>query len=91
MSVDASLQQDQNNLIWIDLEMTGLDTTNDTILEIATLITDGNLHIVAEGPVFSIYQPEEVLSDMGEWCQRQLRFRFEICSHILGDTLVPLP
>ncbi len=55
------------NLIWIDLEMTGLDVDHDHILEIATVVTDSNLNILAEGPLLAIYQPEEVLATMDEW------------------------
>jgi oligoribonuclease len=55
--------------VWIDLEMTGLDVNNDVILEIASVITNGNLEIVAEGPSFIINQPEEKLAAMGPWCQ----------------------
>ena len=58
---------DSNNLIWIDLEMTGLDTQNDRIIEIATIITDGNLNILAEGPEIAIHQPDEVMAGMDEW------------------------
>ncbi len=47
------------NLIWIDLEMTGLDTQNDTIIEIATIVTDRHLNELAEGPVFAIRQPRD--------------------------------
>ncbi|RFA28216.1 oligoribonuclease [Alkalilimnicola ehrlichii] len=60
-----------DNLIWIDLEMTGLDTDNDRIIEIATIVTDSNLEILAEGPVLAIYQPEEVLAGMDEWNTNQ--------------------
>ncbi len=65
------MAQDPNNLIWIDLEMTGLDPLNDRIIEIATLVTDSHLNILAEGPVMAIHQPEEVLAGMDEWNQRQ--------------------
>ncbi len=58
---------DKENLIWIDLEMTGLDTTQDHIIEIATIITDKNLNIMAEGPALAIYQPESVLQAMDNW------------------------
>ena len=57
------------NLVWLDLEMTGLVIANDVILEIATVITDGNLNVIAEGPSFIIHQPEEKLTAMGKWCR----------------------
>ena len=65
------MSQSENNLIWIDLEMTGLDTDNDYIIEIATIITDSNLNILEEGPVLAIFQPDEVLQGMDEWNTRQ--------------------
>jgi oligoribonuclease len=54
-------------LIWIDLEMTGLDTVNDSILEIATIVTDGELNVLAEGQVCAIQQGEDVLKAMDDW------------------------
>ena len=54
-------------MVWIDLEMTGLDPKECTIIEIATLITDGDLEIIAEGPNLAIHQPDEVLDAMDEW------------------------
>ena len=65
MPVDAS------NLIWIDLEMTGLDTQRDEIIEIATVVTDASLNILAEGPVIAIHQSQEMLAGMDDWNQRQ--------------------
>lgn len=59
------------NLIWIDLEMTGLDTDNDAIIEIATIVTDKDLNILGEGPIFAIHQPESLLEGMDEWNTRQ--------------------
>ncbi|RLA09200.1 MAG: oligoribonuclease [Gammaproteobacteria bacterium] len=59
------------NLIWIDLEMTGLDTGSDTIIEIATVVTDSALNIVAEGPSLAISRPKELLDGMDDWNQRQ--------------------
>ena len=59
------------NLIWLDLEMTGLDTQQDVILEIATVITDAELNILAEGPVFALYQPDARLDNMDDWNKRQ--------------------
>ncbi len=57
-----------SNLIWLDLEMTGLEPEIDVILEIATIITDSQLNIIAQGPVFAIYQPDTVLDNMSAWC-----------------------
>lgn len=65
------MTQDANNLVWIDLEMTGLDTQQDAIIEIATIVTDGQLNIIAEGPVLAIHQPDEILAKMDEWNTRQ--------------------
>lgn len=57
----------EDNLIWIDLEMTGLDPFRDQIIEIATLVTDSDLNILAEGPVIAVHQPEHVLAAMDDW------------------------
>lgn len=65
------MSQSANNLIWIDLEMTGLDTDNDLIIEIATIITDEQLNILAEGPIIAIHQSDEVLAAMDEWNTKQ--------------------
>ncbi|MFC1684161.1 oligoribonuclease [Pseudomonadota bacterium] len=65
------MAQDPNNLIWIDLEMTGLDTQNDVIIEIATIVTDARLNTLAEGPMIAIHQPDAVLDAMDEWNTRQ--------------------
>lgn len=65
------MTQDSTYLIWIDLEMTGLDPKRDVIIEIATAVTDQNLEIVALGPDLAIHQPREVLAEMDEWNTRQ--------------------
>ena len=55
------------NLVWIDMEMTGLDPDNDRIIEVAAVVTDMELNILAEGPVFAIHQPDAVLNKMDSW------------------------
>ena len=62
--------QDQNSLVWIDLEMTGLNPELDRIIEIATIITDSTLNILAEGPVIAVHQSDELLDAMDAWNTR---------------------
>ena len=59
------------NLIWIDLEMTGLDPNSVVIIEIATIVTDKNLNVIDEGPSIVIHQPDDVMNNMDEWCTNQ--------------------
>ena len=66
-----SKEDNNNNLIWIDLEMTGLDPHNDIIIEIATLVTDVNLNVIAEGPELAIHQSNQILDGMDEWNTKQ--------------------
>lgn len=61
----------EDNLVWIDLEMTGLSPEDDRIIEIATLVTDKKLKPLAEGPVFAVHQSEERLAAMDDWNTRQ--------------------
>jgi oligoribonuclease len=63
--------RDADNLIWIDLEMTGLNTETDRIIEIATVVTDKHLNVLGEGPVFAIHQPDHVLNAMDDWNRKQ--------------------
>lgn len=67
--MDLPLPVEKNRLVWIDLEMTGLDPDADRILEAAMVVTDNELEVVAEGPVLAVHQSEEVLSAMDEWNQ----------------------
>lgn len=65
------MTQSNNNLIWIDLEMTGLDSDSDYIIEIATIITDSQLNILAEGPVVAIHQDDSIIQAMDKWNSQQ--------------------
>jgi oligoribonuclease len=66
----AASKRSKSRLVWIDCEMTGLDPERDHLIEIATLITDNRLKVVAEGPVLAIHQPERVLARMNAWNRR---------------------
>ena len=65
-----SVVDKSKTLIWIDMEMTGLEPDTDRVIEIATLITDADLNILAEGPVVAVHQSDSVLAGMDEWNQR---------------------
>ena len=71
MSSHDSNTPDPSRLIWLDLEMTGLDPDRDRIIEIATIVTDEKLNILAEGPVMAIHQSDRTLAGMDEWNTRQ--------------------
>merc|ERR1712038_297529 len=58
-----------DRLVWVDLEMTGLDISKDHIIEMACLVTDGQLNMIAEGPNLIIHQPDHIMDSMGEWCK----------------------
>lgn len=60
----------KDNLVWMDLEMTGLEPEQDVIIEIATIVTDGDLNVIAEGPVIAVHQPDVLLDAMDEWNTR---------------------
>jgi oligoribonuclease len=63
----AHLRPNEFNLVWVDMEMTGLDPDNDRIIEVAVVVTDPHLNVLAEGPVFAIHQSDEVLDKMDSW------------------------
>ena len=64
------MPQDPNALVWIDLEMTGLNTGSDYILEIATIVTDSQLNVLAQGPVLAVHQSDAILAAMDDWNKR---------------------
>ncbi len=64
------MSQDPNALIWIDLEMTGLSPESDRIIEIATIVTNANLDVIAQGPVIAVHQDEAALARMDDWNQK---------------------
>ena len=64
------MPQDPNNLIWIDLEMTGLNPEADRIIEVATIVTDSQLNVLAEGPVIAVHQEDQIMNSMDEWNTR---------------------
>ena len=66
-NASATPRPNEFNLVWIDMEMTGLDPDNDRIIEVAAVVTDANLNVLAEGPVFAIHQSDETLDKMDNW------------------------
>jgi len=78
--------QDQNNLIWIDMEMTGLLPDADRIIEIALLITDPQLNVIAEGPVLVVHQPAEVMQGMDSW-NTSVHARSGLTGKVLASSL----
>lgn len=80
------MAQDQNNLIWIDLEMTGLLSDSDRIIELAILITDAQLTILAESPAFVVHQPDAVLEAMDSW-NRSVHAKTGLIERVRASTL----
>ncbi|MGL6030249.1 MAG: oligoribonuclease [Legionella sp.] len=78
--------KNNHNLIWIDLEMTGLEPEHDRIIEIATVVTDAQLNILAEGPVFAVSQPQALLDGMDSWNTRQHN-QSGLVSRVLSSTV----
>ena len=67
--MEIMMSSSDDNLIWLDMEMSGLNTETDKVLEVATVVTDPNLNIIAEGPVIVIHQSDEILNAMDAWNQ----------------------
>src|SRR5690349_3034403 len=67
VAVSVPARPNELNLVWVDMEMTGLDPDKDRIIEVAVIVTDAELNVLAEGPVFAIHQPDEVLDGMDSW------------------------
>jgi oligoribonuclease len=69
-NTDPGTDAKSQRLVWIDLEMTGLDPNRERIIEVATVVTDAHLNVIAEGPVLAVHQPDTLLAGMDEWNQR---------------------
>ena len=80
------MAQDQNHLIWLDMEMTGLDPDRDRIIELAVVVTDARLQTVAEGPVIAVHQADAVLDGMDEW-NRTTHGRSGLIDRVRASTL----
>ena len=86
----AMAEPSADNLVWLDLEMSGLDPQQCVILEIATIVTDADLRVIAEGPVLAIHQPESVLEAMDDWNREHhaasgLSARVRTSTHSVAD------
>jgi len=66
-SLSAAIAPDENRLVWVDLEMTGLNTETDRIIEVAAIVTDANLEVLAESAAYAVHQPDLVLDGMDQW------------------------
>jgi oligoribonuclease len=80
------MPQDQNNLAWLDMEMTGLDPDRDRIIEVAIVVTDAQLNAVAESPVLVLHQPDSVLEAMDDW-NKSTHARSGLIAKVKASTL----
>eukprot|EP01030_Chromulinospumella_sphaerica_P010838 gene10838-10641_t len=65
--VETKIPRDDNRLVWVDMEMTGLDPFNDKVIEVAVVVTDSELNVLEEGPVLAIHQSDDILAGMDAW------------------------
>src|SRR5207249_11759854 len=82
----SGMAQDQNNLLWLDMEMTGLDPDKDRIIEIAIVVTDSQLNTVSEAPVLVVHQPDSVLDAMDDW-NKSTHARTGLADKVKASTL----
>lgn len=86
LRASAMTEPNETNLLWMDMEMTGLDPERDTVLEIATVVTDSELVVVAQGPTFAIHHPPEVLERMDAW-NREHHGASGLVARVLASTV----
>jgi oligoribonuclease len=79
-------QFDENNIVWVDMEMSGLNPDSDRVIELAVVVTDAQLKVLAEGPVLAVHQPERVLQAMDEW-NRATHGRSGLTERVRGSTI----
>jgi oligoribonuclease len=77
---------DENNIVWVDMEMSGLNPDSDRVIEIAVVVTDAQLDVIAEGPVIAVHQPELVLTAMDEW-NRSTHGRSGLIERVRASTI----
>lgn len=88
-NLSTSARPNEFNLIWVDMEMTGLDPDKDVIIEIAVIVTDAELNVLAEGPVLAIHQPDEILDKMDAW-NKGTHGRSGLIDRVKASTLTEL-
>ncbi len=85
-AIARSGHYDENNLVWVDMEMSGLNPDSDRVIEIAVVVTDSQLQVIAEGPVIAVFQPDAVLDAMDEW-NRSTHGRSGLTARVRASTI----